>query len=262
MPAKKPTDLDAHHYRNNSEQQYARAHELLVPELFEETDKVLDVGCGDGRISADIADWVPKGRVVGVDSSSNMIRLAQASFPTAKFPNLEFCLGKAEELSFEEQFDKIVCFNCLLWVREPKRALEKMCAALKPGGKLFILTYLKESSYVDFFEETLINFPQYKKFSAAYTMLSVESYKNILQSNKLELEKCVIQDLISIFKSREELRDYIKGWLCSYVPIPEEIQESFLDLAIENAVLYSAQNINVSINIQYKSLIIQAKNPD
>jgi len=58
MPFKDYVDQNAQHYHNNSEQQYDRAHELIAPELFDESDKVLDVGCGEGRITAEIVGWL------------------------------------------------------------------------------------------------------------------------------------------------------------------------------------------------------------
>jgi trans-aconitate 2-methyltransferase len=262
MDANTFTDLNAHHYRNNSEQQYMRVHELLFPNLFSAKDKVLDVGCGDGRITAEIASWIPKGKVIGVDASLNMIQFARESYPISKFPNLEFRLSKAEELSFTESFDKIVCFNCLLWVREAKKAINLMCKLLKPEGELLILTYLKESSYVDFFEKTLDFFPEYKALSAALTMLSSKDYEDVLLSNGLELSKFIVRDLISHFQNKLELRNYLQGWLCSYVALPVEIQDEFLDRAVESSLPYSVQPDGQSISLPYKSLVVRARKPN
>jgi ubiquinone/menaquinone biosynthesis C-methylase UbiE len=42
---------------------------------------LLDIGCGDGKITAEIAKYLPKGRAVGVDNSNQMIKLAKSTFP-------------------------------------------------------------------------------------------------------------------------------------------------------------------------------------
>ncbi len=215
-------DLDAQHYRTHSDQQYSRASELLDPFHFDVSATVLDIGCGDGRITAEIANRVPQGKVIGIDASLNMIHLARESFPKAAFPNLEFHCIKAEEIPFVEQFDKIVCFNCLLWVRKAKQALDLMCKLLKRNGELLILTYLKNSSYVDFLEETLKAYPQYQELSAAHTMLSANDYEWILKSNHLKLEEFTIREQVTKYENTEDLKGYLKGWLTSYVSLPQE----------------------------------------
>ena len=152
-------------------------------------------------ITAEIAALIPEGKVLGVDSSPNMIHLARKSF---QLPNIEFQCVKAEELLTSDVFDNIFCFNCLLWIREPEKALNRLSKLLKPGGKFVILTYLKESSYVDFLEKRLERFPAYKKLSAARTMLTLEAYRAILESNNLRIESIETLDSNYYYSSVEE----------------------------------------------------------
>ncbi len=173
-------DLDALYYQDHSQPQYERAQELLKLLVLDEYASALDVGCGYGNIIAEISQKTPKGKSVGIDASSDMIDLAKNKFPKLSFPNLEFHQVKAEEMSFRDCcFDAVICFSCLLWVREPKKALSLMCKCLKPGGVLLILTYLKESAYITFLDKTLEDFPGYKTQSATCTMLSIDEYKEI-----------------------------------------------------------------------------------
>jgi trans-aconitate 2-methyltransferase len=254
-------DLDAQHYRTHSDQQYSRVIELLNPFYFDALATVLDIGCGDGRITAEIANRVPQGKVIGIDASFNMIRLARESFPNATFPNLEFHCIKAEEIHFVEQFEKIVCFNCILWVRKAKQALDLMCKSLKTNGELLILTYLKNSSYVDFLEETLKKYPQYRELSAAQTMLSANDYECILKSNHLKLEEFTIREQVAKYKNSDDLKSYLKGWLTSYVPLPQELQDSFLDQAVRNSFSHSISDNDYPIALPYQSLAIRATKP-
>lgn len=255
-------DLDALYYQSHSKPQYDRAQELLKSLLIDESTSVLDVGCGCGNIIAEISQKALKGRSIGIDASHDMILLARETFPKSNFPNLEFQQMKAEELSFKDSsFDVIICFSCLLWVREPKKALQLMCKYLKPGGALIILTYLKESAYINFLERALENFPTYKGLSATHTMLSVEEYKSILQSYSMKLEEFRPEWRFSKYENTAALKAYLKGWLTCFVPLPTELQESFLDKAVKESRSESVSFSKDEIVLPYQLLAIRAKKP-
>lgn len=255
-------DVDASHYAKNSQPQYQRAQELLTTLSLKDTADILDVGCGYGNIIAEISKRAPLGKSIGIDSSYAMIRLAQEKYPLSHFPNLEFLQMKAEEINFNHHyFDVITCFSCLLWVREAKKALDLICQCLKPGGSLFILTYLKESAYVTLMEKTLENYPSYLPLSAARTMLSIEDYKSVLESHQLAIDEFRPEWRFSNYSSGDSLKDYIKGWLACYVPLPENIQDSFLSKAIENSSIVNQSKTKGQIVLPYQLLAIRARKP-
>lgn len=107
-------DLDANHYKENSSFQFGVAQELLEGYPFRESHAVLDIGCGDGKITAQIAERVPLGTVVvGVDVSSSMIKFAREKFPEEKYPNLSFRVCNAEDVDYSNHFDMCLSCSCL-----------------------------------------------------------------------------------------------------------------------------------------------------
>ena len=68
-------------YFHYSETQRQWAWELLGKHRFKGNEKILDFGCGDGKITAELSHLVVDGNVLGVDLSSEMLRLAQIKFP-------------------------------------------------------------------------------------------------------------------------------------------------------------------------------------
>lgn len=95
-------------------------------------ERVLDVGCGDGRVTATMAARVPRGQVCGVDVSHDMIAFAQR---THTAPNLDFAVCDALELSrLEGACDRITSFNALHWVQDHARVLRDMHGLLVDGG--------------------------------------------------------------------------------------------------------------------------------
>lgn len=100
--------------------------DLLAPQAGE---RVLDLGCGTGDIAAAIA--ASGADVVGVDASPAMIASARA-----RFPEQDFRIADAAELSFEEAFDAVFSHAVLHWVTRPADAARGIARALKPGGRL------------------------------------------------------------------------------------------------------------------------------
>src|SRR6266478_2732075 len=77
------TEWNAAEYYRRSSLQEAMAQEVLALLDLEGSERILDVGCGDGKITAQIASRAPRGSVVGVDPSRDMIRFAQSRFAPA-----------------------------------------------------------------------------------------------------------------------------------------------------------------------------------
>jgi trans-aconitate methyltransferase len=98
---------------------------LLAPRPGE---RVLDVGCGTGHLTAQIA--AAGAEVVGLDLSPAMIDQARQAYPA-----LRFVVGDARDFSFPEPFDAIFSNAALHWVRQPQRVIASVARALKPGGR-------------------------------------------------------------------------------------------------------------------------------
>ncbi len=97
---------------------------------------MLDIGCGDGKITAELARCLPKGRAVGVDSSEKMIDLAKTAFPQKDYPNLSFQVMDARKLTFKSEFDVVFSNAALHWIVDQKTVLAGVQRSLKPGGRL------------------------------------------------------------------------------------------------------------------------------
>jgi trans-aconitate methyltransferase len=87
-------------YAANSAAQQIWARELIAQLHLRGDERILDVGCGDGKVTAELARAVPKGSVTGIDASPEMIRFARKTFPPDKQLNLEFQVMDAREISF------------------------------------------------------------------------------------------------------------------------------------------------------------------
>jgi trans-aconitate 2-methyltransferase len=132
------SEWNATDYHDHSRLQEYLAEQHLSWLPLEGWERVLDVGCGDGKITAAIASRVPRGGAVGIDPSTKMIAYASGHHDSAKWPNLRFQVGDARALPFADEFDRVVSFNALHWVHEADAALGSIRRALKDGGRAFL----------------------------------------------------------------------------------------------------------------------------
>jgi trans-aconitate 2-methyltransferase len=105
------------------------ADRALAALTFRGDERVLDVGCGDGGITARLAEQLPSGSIVGIDTSPRMVAAAHE-----RHPDLVVELGNVLTMAFDAQFDVVTSFNALHWVPDLASAFGRIHAALRAGG--------------------------------------------------------------------------------------------------------------------------------
>ncbi|MBT2444261.1 methyltransferase domain-containing protein [Streptomyces sp. ISL-36] len=120
--------------RSHSWRTAANSAAYLVPELRPGLD-VLDVGCGPGTITADLAALVAPGRVTGVDTAQDVLGKARAVAAERGVDNVEFAVADVHALDFpDDSFDVVHAHQVLQHVGDPVRALSEMRRVCRPGG--------------------------------------------------------------------------------------------------------------------------------
>ncbi len=111
---------------------------------LEEGHRVLDLGCGPGHVTLDLATRVGKsGAVVGRDQSARFIAHLQNEARMQSLSHVSTSLGNVEEIDPAlEPFDFIYARWLFCWLEHPERALSACHHYLKPGGKLLLQEYI------------------------------------------------------------------------------------------------------------------------
>ena len=98
---------------------------------------ILDVGCGPGTITIDLAERVTEGKVIGLDSDSPVLESARAAAASRWLKNVSFEVGSVQALSYpDNSFDVVHGHQVLQHVGQPVVALREMRRVLKPNGIL------------------------------------------------------------------------------------------------------------------------------
>jgi len=126
-----------------SEPQFAHGTELLRLLELQNGDRVLDVGCGTGRLALATLERVgSQGRVVGIDPAKGRIDFARKHVGS----RLDFRVGKAEDLAIfgDASFDVVYLNSVLRWIGDRPKALREAYRVLDGGGRLGIATTVRD----------------------------------------------------------------------------------------------------------------------
>ena len=133
-----PVAWDPAAYAAHSAVQQEWARELIARMALRGDERVLDVGCGDGKVTAEIAQALPRGAVTGIDASPEMIRFARKAFPKKTAANLQFRVMDARHIQLDQDFDLVFSNAALHWVDDHQAFLRGASTALRPGGRLMV----------------------------------------------------------------------------------------------------------------------------
>lgn len=125
---------DAAQYDAVKAPQIDAGRELIALARVREQDSILDLGCGTGKLTIELARLASKGSVVGIDPSEEMLDKARAIASGAD--NLSLIKAPAENLEFIDRFDLAFSNSAMQWVKDQPKAAGRIYQALKPGGRI------------------------------------------------------------------------------------------------------------------------------
>ena len=169
-------------------------------------ERVLDLGCGTGQLTSEIA--ATGAEVVGIDRSAEMIAQARRNYPTLRFE-----VADATRFETDGSFDAVFSNAVLHWVKPPEAAVERVCRALKPGGR-FVAEFgghrnvtqscgavreaMAELGY-DSFDAVL---PWYFPTIAAYT--------GLLEARGFDVTLAMLFDRLTPLEGEGGMRDWVR----------------------------------------------------
>ena len=127
-----PRDWNANSYQRVSAPLEAMGREVLDRLELRGDERVLDAGCGTGRVTAALVERLPRGEVVAVDGSPAMVAEARERLG----PGVEVFVADLLELELAEPVDAILSTATFHWIGDHDRLLERLFAALRPGARI------------------------------------------------------------------------------------------------------------------------------
>lgn len=226
-------------YAANSTVQQSWARELIAKLHLRGDEHILDVGCGDGKVTAEIARAVPRGAVTGTDASAEMIAFAQKTFPTASHPNLAFQVMDAREIKFTQKFDLIFSNAALHWVDDHQAFLRGASAALKPGGRLIVSCGGKGNAHDVFLalrpEMRLKRWREFfRKMTAPYHFYAPSDYEKWLPKFGFKTKKVHLAPKDAVYPGTDGFATWLRTtWIPYAQRVPEAAREEFIAAVTE-----------------------------
>ena len=251
-------------YSKSSSVQQQWARELIHKLELKGNEHVFDVGCGDGKVTAEIASCVPNGSVLGIDSSKEMITLAQSLFPGDAYSNLRFRCEDASVLPFENTFDVVFSNATLHWVIDHKPVLQGMYRSLRHGGKILLQMGGRNNAYaVEIVMKKLITKEPWLKyfvgFSFSYGFYGPEEYNSWLRDAGFQAKRVELIPKDAKHEGRTGLESWIRTtWLPYTHRVPEKERELFISQVANDYLEHHHSDENGIIHVDMMRLEVEA----
>ena len=125
-------EWDADTYDTVSDPQFEWGMEVLERLELRGDETAVDAGCGSGRVTEQLADRLPNGRVIAVDGSEAMVEKAKERLGD----RAEYVVSDLVELELPERVDLVFSTATFHWIQDHDRLFRQLRALLKPGGRL------------------------------------------------------------------------------------------------------------------------------
>lgn len=256
---------DAEGYARHSRPQQEWGDELIAKLGLQGAERLLDIGCGDGKLTAKIARSLPKGSAIGIDSSKEMIELARSQYPEDSFPNLRFHQIDARKLPYHGEFDIIFSNAALHWIRNHASVLQGISRSLKADGRVLIQMGGKgNGAQIIRAAEEVIRRNRWKgyftDFTFPYGFYAPEPYRQWLEKNGLDPVRVELIPRKMVHETQEALVAWLQNVFLPYTErLPQSKRRRFIEDLIKKYSEYHPADEQGQMYVQMVRLEVEAK---
>jgi len=234
-----PVTWDPAEYARSSSAQLAWAREIIGRLNLSGDEHILDIGCGDGKVTAEFLSHVPRGSVTGIDSSRDMISYAAKTYPKRRYPGLSFFEMDARRIDLNTRFHLVFSNATLHWIEDHRPVLAAAGRVLLPGGRL-VISCGGRGNAKDFAAvvETLADRDRWRgyfqDFSFPYFFYGPDEYAGWVSEAGLRPVRIELIPKDMVQKGTDGLAGWVRTtWMPYTRRIPEEAREEFIREAVE-----------------------------
>jgi len=233
-------------YQQDSALQGSRAQVFFFPNYkLTGRERILDIGSGVGNITAEFAARLKHGSILGVDKSQSMVDKASQTFPQSQYPNLSFEQADAQDKNFylghQNEFDWVVSFSCLHWVKDHEAVFEGISRVLKNGGRTYLFYASTGGDPLAEIANEMTKEEQWAPYFASFHdgvfRFDEKDYARMFKQKRLpfkiiKMKQVKLQEVVA---GREELIAYNRSWVQQLHRLPTDaLKNQFLAQLVDN----------------------------
>lgn len=251
-------------YSENSSAQFKWGKELLELLNLKGNEKLLDIGCGDGKITELISRKLEKGIVIGIDNSKDMIRFARHKYTNDKFEHLTFEIKDACNLGYESEFDVIYSNAALHWVKDQECVLNEAYKSLKKGGRILFQMGGKGNleEMIEIISNTLLNgkwLQYFSDFENPYYFYSDKEYSTFLNNTNFKADKVELIPRVMTHENVNGLAGWIRTtWHPFLNRVPQNLRMELINDIVNDFLEKFPIDLSGRINIKMVRLQVEA----
>jgi trans-aconitate 2-methyltransferase len=241
----KTHEWDATAYHRLSGPQVSWGRKVLSGLKMRGDELLMDAGCGTGRLTAELLDDLPNGRVVGVDLSQNMLTTARDHLRPKFGIRVQFVAADFQNLPFEHAFDGIFSTAAFHWVSDHPCLFQSLFRALRPGGWLHAqcgggpnLARLRKRM------NTLMGVPKYARFFLRFhdpwVFNDAETAADLLRQAGFVEVQTTLESALTVLENIESYSEFVRTVILrrhlEEIPDPTLREEFVADIASQAAL--------------------------
>lgn len=247
-------------YAKNNQYQLTNNEELLRNVNYCEAKTVLDIGCGTGETTLQIAKNMKNGKVIGIDISKDMLGYAQ-KYNSAD--NIEYIHSDAETFKLPYKFDVIFSFNSFHWVKNKLEAFANISNHLNSNGMFHIVTNAGIPYLFKTYEKTALlkEFTKYNLLNNSNSSFpTFDEYETLARKSHFKMVNCWTKLLNRRFANYEEHFNYFKGFHPIFNKIPPKEAHDFMNKYIKESYNYNAPKNDGSLEFKVIGMYMSFSN--
>lgn len=264
--SQEPREWNSNAYHQLSEPQLRWGNRVLSWLSVRGDETVLDAGCGTGRVTAELLNLLPQGRVVASDISENMLHTAREHLHPRFEGRVAFVAADSQFLPFDRAFDGVFSTASFHWVRDHDRLFHSVFRVLKPGGWLGAQCggYGNIAKLLARVDELVAEQPQFAKYLGAYGhpwefATAETAAERLRRAGFVDIETEIV-DEAAPFTTSDEYKQFLETVVLrthiEQIPEPK-VRGEFL-----GALAQRAAQDQPAFELDYRRLNLRARRPN
>ena len=237
-------EFDGEKYKKSSTHQKEWGNKIIAEFKLKGSESILDLGSGDGTLTCQLAELVPRGYVLGIDASQGMIDTAKK----LERQNLKFQKMDINRIQFQEEFDLVFSNATLHWIKDHEVLLAKVFDSLKQNG-IVRFNFAADGNCAAFFKvvREVMRLEEYRNcflnFEWPWYMPAIGEYQELINQLPFKEARVWGENADRYFPDRDTMAAWIDQ--PSLVPflkyIDEEKKKLFRDAVVDRMVKATLQ---------------------